>query len=45
MKTRRMMVMGMMKVKMKVKDEDAKDLLYPCFDLAVAVQNAPTVIN
>ena len=26
MKTRRMMVMGRMKVKMKVKDEDEKDL-------------------
>ena len=39
--TRRMMVMGKMKVKMKVKGEDGKDLFYPCFDLAVTVQNAP----
>ena len=35
------MVMGKMKVKMKVKDEHEKDLFNPRFDLVVTVQNAP----
>ena len=37
MKTRRMMVMGKMKVKMKVNDEDEKDFSFPLFHLFVTV--------
>ena len=44
MKTRRMMVMGKMKVKMKVKDEHEKVFFNPRFDLTMKQSKMHTTV-